>query len=179
MINFTIKRCNSIIGGLNFQLVYKFNDTKEIDLTKIDYSSSIICSEFAFSIIEDIFSSRLSYSIKAKSFYHYGFHIHDLESILHIDNELNAFEEHLHEVKETHFIWKKHELLDEESNIRAIRNGVIKLAWSTEEMRNELNENILDADYREEVLKFIIDIKSFLSMTQNMPNCKGVYVIGI
>ena len=46
-------------------------------------------------------------------------------------------------------------------------------------MRNELNENISDANYRKKVLKFIIDIKSFLSMTQNMPNCKGIYVIGV
>ncbi len=179
MINLTIKRCNSIIGGLNFQLAYKFDDDKEIDWTKIDYSSSIICSEFAFSIIEDIFSSSLRYSIEAKSFYHYGFHIHDLESILHVHNKLSAFEEHLNEIKETHFIWKRSELLDSESNIQNIRNGVIKLAWSTEEMRNELNENILDANYRKKVLKFIVNIKSFLSMTQNMPNCKGIYVIGV
>ena len=179
MINFTIKRCNSIVGGLNFQLAYKFDYDKEIDLTKIDYSSSIICSEFAFSIIEDIFSSSSSYSIEAKSFYHYGFHIHNLENILHVNNKLSAFEEHLNEIKETHFIWKRRELLESESNIQNIRNGVIKLAWSTEEMRNELNENILDANYRKKVLKFIVDIKSFLSMIQNMPNCKGVYVIGV
>ncbi len=95
------------------------------------------------------------------------------------NNKLSAFEEHLHELKETRFIWKRHELLDKESNIQDIRNGVIKLAWSTEEMRNELNENISDANYRKKVLKFIIDIKSFLSMTQNMPNCKGIYVIGV
>ena len=179
MINFSIKRRSSIIGGLNFQLAYKFDDVKEIDLTKIDYLSSIRCSEFAFSIIEDVFSSSLSYSIEAKSFCHYGFHIHDLESILHVNNKLSAFEEHLQELKETHFIWKRSELLDRESNIQNIRNGVIRLAWSTEEMRNELDENILDANYRKKVLKFIVDIKSFLSMTQNMPNCKGVYVIGV
>lgn len=70
-------------------------------------------------------------------------------------------------------------MLDSENNIQNIRNGVIRLAWSTEEMRNELNENILDANYRKKVLKFILDIKSFLSMTQTMPNCKGVYVIGV
>lgn len=179
MIDFTIKRCNSVIGGLNFQLVYKFDDAKEIYLAKIDYSSSIICSEFAFSIIEYVFSSSLTYSSEARSFYHYGFHVHDLENILHVNNKLSAFEEHLHELRETHFIWKKCELLDKESNIQDIKNGVIKLAWSTEEMRNELNENILDANYREKVLKFIVDIKSFLSMAQNMPNCKGVYVIGV
>ena len=46
-------------------------------------------------------------------------------------------------------------------------------------MRNELDENILDTNYRKKVLKFIVDIKLFLSMTQNMPNCKGVYVIGV
>ena len=48
MIDFTIKRCNSVIGGLNFQLVYKFDDAKEIYLTKIDYSSLLFAQNLPF-----------------------------------------------------------------------------------------------------------------------------------
>lgn len=177
MIDFDIRKCNSLAGGLNFQLAYRYDNNSEIDLTDIDFSQSIICSEYAFAIIEDFFSSK--YDFEEKKFYHWESHIHSLNDLFLIVKKLSAFELHLKDKIQTRFIWEKSELISRENNIEDIRNGTIKLAWSTEEMRNELMNNILEKSYRKKILSFIEKVKIFIEESFEKTEINGIYVIGV
>ncbi len=175
MINFTVKNCDSIQGGLCFQLIPKFDDSTQISLDKVDCSKSIACSENAFAIIEYVFSSDRN----DKEFYHWSLNIHDRKSIKDIILRLKHLINMFNKANNIKFIYSREDLLNLDDERETLKNGIIKLAWSTDEMREELEKNITHDEYRIKIVSFIDKIIFFLEACLLNVKCTGIYVSGV
>lgn len=177
IISYKIEKCYAVKGGLNFQLVVKKDDMVGVDLEKIDYEDSIAVSEYAFAIIENIFTSELP--VEDRKYYHWEFHYHDIDSVNRIILKLTALQKSLSEQKKTIFLWNNSDLIENPNELESINQGLIKLAWSTDEMRNELIEKIIEINYKKQVLNFINGIIDFLTNGIRMSGYQGIYVLGV
>ncbi len=176
-ISYKVEKCYTIKGGLNFQIVTKMDDMVGIDLEKIEYGNSIAISENAFAIIENIFTSELP--VEDRKNYHWEFHYHDINSVHRIILKLNALKRSLGEQGQITFLWKSSDLLKNLNELEVINQGLIKLAWSTDEIIDELHKNIVYACYRKQIVHFINEIIDFLKNGVSAFGCRGIYVLGV
>ena len=134
IISYGVEKCCELRGGLNIQLIIKTDNLSKIDLEKIDYTNSIALSEYSFALIENIFASEQS--VEKRGYYHWGFHYHDISSVDRIILKLIALQKNLINKEKITFLWKSLDLLNNQNELEVINQGIIKLAWSTDEMRD-------------------------------------------
>lgn len=157
MIDFQIRKSDSLCGGLNFQIVGNYEnceENKHIDLEKINFCSSFCISEHSFLLIEYFFSKH---SKNGFGFYHYDTHFHDKKSIKKIIIDINS-------------------LLD---RLKENNSFNIKLNWYTEEFSKFLEKNKNLENFRKKLFFFLEKIVNLLKEFYENPVCFGIYVIGI
>lgn len=152
MINFNLKYCHEICGGLNIQMVGKYNNTDILE--GVGFRKSLCVSEYAFCLLEFFFAKHLEDSAK---FYHYDTNFHDKNSLGSILSDLKC---HLNTLYDA--------------------DGIdIKLNWTTDELKIFLNNHKHDENLKKEIIIFIQGVINFLSALYQDDDCLGVYVIGI
>lgn len=152
MINFELKYSNEICGGLNIQMVGKYNNTDILE--GVGFKKSLCVSEYAFCLLEFFFAKHLENFAK---FYHYGTNFHDKNSLGNILSDLKYYPNTLYNA-----------------------DGIdIKLNWTTDELKIFLDNHKHDKNLKKDIIIFIQNVVDFLSALYQDDDCLGVYVIGI